>query len=259
MTRHCERLVLPALKSAFENSVQVSSDNGTCRVTVPFDRADQDAIALWIVENGDGYTITDEGETYGMLYLSNVDLEQKRRKKRLESIQKRFNLDQAKYEIKLSASSETLGQRIIDAIQAVQSISYLVYTRRQYTVSDFREEVGEYLSEYGYNYSRNAKIDGKIEQHRVDFDIVADKPAYLEALHAENVSTAHSMAQRTAYKWTDIQKTAPEIIRVSTLDDESGEFDERAANILREYSDEYVPWSERGSLIDTLGSPRSVA
>lgn len=259
MTERCERLVRPDLKSAFGDSVMITDENGSCQVTVPFDRADQDVITLWIIEEGDRYIVTDEGETYGMLYLSNIDLEQERREKRLESIQSRYGLDEAKYEIRLHTGSEMLGQRILDAIQAVQSISYLSYTRRQYTMSDFREDVGEYLTEYEYQYSRNARIEGKTEDHRVDFDIVADKPAYLEALHAENVSTARSMAQRTAYKWTDIQKTAPDITCISMLDDESGEFDERTINILQEYSDAYIPWSKRNGLTDVLGPTHSVA
>lgn len=237
----CERLIRPELNSAFSDSIRFERDGDLCCVTVPFERADQDAVTLWVRQDGDSYVITDEGETYGMLYLSNVNLSQDRRRKRLQSVKQRFDLDEVKYEVKLRANKTTLGRRMIDAVQAVQSISYLLYTRRQYTQPDFRGEIGDYLSEQSYEYTPNAKVGGVSEDHRVDYAVRSRKRAYLEALHAEDESTAHSMAQRTAYKWTDISRANPDVILISVLDDESGEYDDRSINILTEYSDAYIP------------------
>jgi len=255
----CEQLIWPELKSAFSDSIQFEQEDNLCHVTVPFEKADQDAVSLWIRQDNDSYIITDEGETYGMLYLSNVNLNQDRRTKRLQSIKQRFDLDKAKYEVRLRADEATLGRRVIDAVQAVQSISYLLYTRRQYTQSDFRGEVGDYLSEQSYEYIPNAKINGISEGHRVDYSIKLRKPAYLEALHAEDESTAHSVARRTAYKWTDISKADPDATLISTLNDESGEYDDRTVKILTEYSDAYVPWSERSRIKESLSASNAGA
>lgn len=248
----CEDLVWPALESAFEEGVTVSEDDGECRVTVPFERADRDAITLWIREQGDEYVVTDAGETYGYLYLSNINLDQPRREKRLSSTRKRYDLDSAKYEVKLTTDRENLGFRLLDAIQAVQSISYLAYTRRQYTRTDFKEEVGDYLESEGYQVERNVDVQGDSEPHRVDFHVRNGRSAYLTAIHAENVSTARSIAERTAFKWIDIQAGAPGVTTISVLDDESGEFNEETVRILRNYSDRYVPWSARGTLVDVV-------
>lgn len=250
---NCEDLVLPALKSAFEQSVSISDDDGDCRITVPFERADRDAITLWIQKQGDEYVITDEGETYGYLYLSNINLDQSRREQRLSSTKKRYGLDSAKYEVKLTTDSENLGFRLLDAIQAVQSISYLAYTRRQYTQTDFKEEVGDYLEGKGYQLERNVDVMGDSEPHRVDYHVHSHKPTYLDALHAEDVSTAKSMAERTAFKWIDIQANNPDVTTISVLDDESGEYNEEAVKILSNYSDRYIPWSTRGTLVDVIG------
>ncbi|WP_436900251.1 DUF1828 domain-containing protein [Halovenus halobia] len=250
---NCKDLVWPALNSAFEESVSITDEDGECRITVPFERADRDAITLWIRREGEEYVISDEGETYGYLYLSNINLDQSRREKRLSSTKQRFDLDSAKYEIKLTTSKERLGQRLLDAIQAVQSISYLSYTRRQYTQTDFRDEVGSYLNGKGYHYERNVDVEGDSEPHRVDFHVQNGKPTYLDALHAEDVSTSHGMAERTAFKWVDIQAGAPEVKTIAVLDDESGEYDERTVRILSNYSDKYIPWSARGSIPDAIG------
>jgi len=244
----CKDLVWPPLDSAFEEGVTVTQEGGECQITVPFERADRDAITLWIRREGEKYVITDEGETYGYLYLSNINLDQSRREKRLSSTKQRFDLDSAKYEVKLTTSEEKLGHRLLDAIQAVQSISYLSYTRRQYTQTDFRDEVGSYLDREGYHYERNVEVEGGSEPHRVDFHVQNGKPTYLDALHAEDVSTSHRMAERTAFKWVDIRSGVPEAKTIAVLDDESGEFDERTVRILSDYSDKYIPWSARGSL-----------
>lgn len=140
----------------------------------------------------------------------------------------------------------------MDAIQAVQSISYLAYTRRQYTQTEFKDEVGSYLEAKAYHYERNVDIEGDSEPHRVDFHVHNGKPTYLDALHAENVSTAHSMAERTAFKWVDIQAAEPDVTTLAVLDDESGEYDERTVRILSNYSDRYIPWSTRGTLANVI-------
>lgn len=251
--RKCEHLIRPGLEQAFSDEIRITEDGNECRVTVPFQRADQDAITLWIRKRGDEYVITDEGETYGMLYLSNIDIRQDRRKKRVESTKKHFGLDEAEYEVKLTTNKEHLGERLLDAIQAIQSISYLTYTRRQYTHSDFRDDVGSYLSDHDYRYDPNVEIQGGTEKHRIDFHIRRPQPTYLEALHAESASSIHSMAQRTAYKWTDLELKNEDITRISVLDDESGQVDDRAVNILKNYSDAFVPWSKRDTLVDVLG------
>jgi hypothetical protein len=162
-------------------------------------------------------------------------------------------LDSAKYEVRLTTDKENLGFRLLDAIQAVQSVSYLAYTRRKYTQTDFKEDVGNYLEDEGYHFDRNVDVQGDSEPHRVDFHVHNGKPTYLDALHAEDVSTAKSMAERTTFKWIDIQARNPNVTTISVLDDESGEYNEEAVRILINYSDRYIPWSTRGTLADVIG------
>lgn len=249
---NCDRLVT-TLGETLERATVTQSDEGACKLTVPFERVDHDAISLWVTPTDDGYHVTDRGETYGMLYLSNVTLDQERRKRRLNSIRERYGLESAKYEVSLYAEETDLGRRLLDAVQAVQSISHLLFTRQKYTQSDFQSDVSEFLTTNGYDYETNPKIAGTSDDHRVDFDVTAERRALVETLHAENVSTARSMAQRTAFKWTDVRGTGQELTLVSVVDDESGEYDARAERVLSEYSDELVTWSGRDELLTALG------
>lgn len=249
----CEDFVRPVLRSAFEEDTSITEVDGECRVTIPFERPDGDAITLWVRPDGEKYVVSDEGETYGYLYLSNVNLDRARRARRIRRIEERFGLDSAKHEISLTASRERLGSRLLDAIQAVQSIAYLAYTRRQYTQTEFADEVRGFLDDAGYRYERNVDVAGESEPHRVDFHLGNGAPTYLDALHAEDASTARTIAERTAFKWVDITARTPDATTVVVLDDEAGEYDERTTRILRNYSDALVPWSARDSLRGVLG------
>jgi len=251
--KDCESQIRPALEGAFANSIQIKADSEDCRITVPFERSDRDAVTLWIRENGDGYVISDEGETYGMLYLSNINIDQPRRRKRLESVKSRFDLDKAEREIRIRTDQENLGARIIDAIQAVQSISYLTYTRQEYTKSDFKEDVGEFLTESGFYYTPHYDVQGASETHVVDFNI-HDQPklTFLEAIHAESPSSAKSIAERTGFKWTDIRRANADVNLIAVLDNESGEYDSRTETILENYSDHFIPWSAKDTIDQAL-------
>jgi len=250
----CNPLIRPAIEEAFSSGVTIREDQGDCRVTFPIERSDGDAITVWVVERRNGnYKITDEGETYGMLYLSNINLDQERRKNRVQTVQERYGLQEAKEEISVVAHQDELGKRLLDVMQAIQSISHLTYTRRQYTQTDFRADVGSFLSDLGYHFDANPDVEGESETHRVDYSIYArETPTYLEALHAEDASSAKAMAQRTAYKWGDIKMKNQEVHQITVIDDESGEFGHDAERILRTWSDELVPWSQKEQLSDAI-------
>lgn len=250
---HCEDQIKPPLERAFSEAIKITEDNGDCHLIVPFERADRDAIELWVINQGDKYLITDEGETYGMLYLSNINLDQERRAKRLSAIKERFDLDKARREVQIRTTEEHLGERILDAIQAIQAISYLSYTRQKYSITDFRSDVGDLLTEEGFYYTPNQPVEGYSEEHIIDFNIHEQaQPTYLETIHSENASSAKNMARRTAFKWSDIREVSNKAKMISVLDNENGEFDAETETILENWSDAYVPWSNRDQLASVI-------
>jgi len=114
---NCNSLIRPTLENAFSGNLFINEDGEDCCITLPLERSDGDFITLWVIKRGSRYQITDEGETYGLLYLSNINLDQKRRNNRIQTIQERFDLDKAKEEVSVIAEKEELGERILDVIQ----------------------------------------------------------------------------------------------------------------------------------------------
>lgn len=252
--KDCTNILGSRLTDGFSNGVSIQQDEDDCKVVFPLERSDGDSVVLWVEQqNDDKFKITDAGETYGMLYLSNINVDLEKRENRIQTVKERYDLDEAKKEISTSVNRSELGTRLLDVAQAVQSVSYLTYTRRQYTQTDFRSDVGAYLADNGFRYDSNPEVTGRSETHRVDFSVHgSEQPIYIESLHAEDTTTARSMARTVGYKWSDIHLENAQAQTISVADDESGELGSDAANILETHSDVYIPWSQKDGLHQAL-------
>lgn len=141
----CEELIRGPLSSYLEAIVQISSEDGDCRVTLPLERNDGDPVIIWVKEEKGGYTITDEGSTYSMLFLSGIQLDSETRSRRVSAAKERFGLDSAEKEISVHVTEEEVGHRIFDVAQAVQWISFIEELRHPYPQTDFRTEVSDFI------------------------------------------------------------------------------------------------------------------
>ncbi|WP_158056540.1 DUF1828 domain-containing protein [Halorussus halophilus] len=248
----CDEAIRPALQEAFATEAKIeSADENGCLVTLPFQRPDLDSITLLITQSENGYIISDEGRTFGMLYVLNVDISAETRKSRMKSIKELYDLDRAKYEIRLRANEKELGTRIRDAIQAVQAISYLTYTRKSYSKNEFSDIVSAFLDKRGVDHERNDEVMGDVGKHIIDIRIRGDDPIYIQTVSADSMSQARTKARRTALAWDDIFDKDPSIKRISVLDDERVA-DEEVDRLLFKYSDNYIPWSDKEELIGVV-------
>lgn len=247
----CDEVIRPTLREAFATEAKIESADDGCLVTVPFQRPDLDSITLLISQSENGYIISDEGRTYGMLYVLNVDIDAETRKSRVDSIKELYNLDRAKYEIRLRTSEQKLGDRIRDAIQAVQAISYLTYTRKSYSQNEFSDIVSSFLEENGIDHERNDEVIGDAGNHIIDIHIRGEDPIYIQTVSADNTSQAKTKARRTALAWDDIFDKDPSVKRISVLDDDKVA-DEEVDRLLFKYSDNYIPWSNKQELIQAI-------
>jgi hypothetical protein len=250
----CRELIEPALRESFFDSINISDDNGDCLLTFSFVRPDGDPIRLWIIENGSSYVITDEGETYGMLYLSGINVENENRKQRIEAVQQRFGLDSALFEIQKSVTADELGSTILEVYEAVHRIASLEYSRRPYPQDDFRTFVSNYLTEkIPYGYETNVSVEGFAEPQTIDFEFVdLPQPTYMQAIRAGNGSELHRQSQDTAYRFIQVRRVQDNSKFFSLVDDERGVYSESQMRPLIADSDEVIRWSEKGRLNQAL-------
>lgn len=251
----CNSLIRNRLIADLEGDIRIDEDQGDCRVIFPFVRPDGDSIILYVIDEGDHFVITDEGETHGMLLTSGVDIKTEKRKNRVAAAKTRFNLDAAKKEIRLTATENTLGDRLWDAYQAVQWVSFLMYTRHPHSPSYFKDKVAVFLRENNYVFEEDAVVDAESEDQTVDFAFdQLSQPTYLESIQARDGSALREKSRDTSWKWIKIERVTPDARFVTIVDDEDGAYKKENMQPLLDDSDAVIPWTERQDLPVALGN-----
>lgn len=252
---NCNSLLKDRLVEEFDRDIRIDEDQGDCRVIFPFVRPDGDPIILYVIEEEDHFVITDEGETHGMLLTSGVEINTEKRKNRVQAAKTRFGLDSAKKQIRLTATDDTLGERLWEACQAVQWISFLIYTRHTHSPSYFKDKVAVFLRENNYIFEEDATVTAESEDQTVDFAFDRlSQPTYLESIQAPTASALRSKSRDTSWKWIKIERVDPDARFVTVVDDEEGSYKKENIQPLLDDSDAVIPWTERQDLPTALGN-----
>lgn len=246
---NCNALLRPKILDQFDGQLQIDENQGDCRVVFPFRRLDGDPIILYVVEEKDHFVISDEGETHGMLLTSGVDIDTEKRENRVDSARERFNLIEAEKEIRLTATEENIGQRLLDAYQAVQWISFLVYTRRPYSPSYFKDKVASFLRKHQFRFEEDRPVQAESEDQTVDFTITNQpRPVYLQSIQARNATDLKEKSNDTSFKWIKISRAQPNVRFVTVVDDDDGIYEKEHMRALFDDSDAVIPWTNRDDL-----------
>lgn len=256
---NCEEALHGPFQQAFLDQCRYEYDEdfGGCMMEVPLMRRNMDYIRLWIKpkEGGDDnkkYIITDAGKTYASFYTANLNLDTDRRKRMITAVKNRYNLDRAKYEVRIIANEMNLGERLLDAVQAVQSLSHLTITRQPRSQSSFQEDVYQYISEHELGVVEDITVRGSSQKWNVDMEVTNGHKSYVKTLHSTSKSYANDRAKVDAYMWVELNDIGDDVEFVSVVDDVDGVIGEDSLRTLRSRADSVVPWSEREHLIGEL-------
>lgn len=250
----CEELIKPALRNAFLDSISIYSDDDDCMVQFPFVRSDGDPIRVWVIDNGGSYTVTDEGDTYGMLFLSGIDVEAESREARIKTVQERFGLDTAMFEVSKSTEPDKLGKAILEVYEAANHIAALTHSRKPYAQDDFRSVVANYFdTSLPYEYRTNVSVNGYAEAQTLDFEFInVARPTYMQAIRAQSGSELHRKAEDAAYKYWQVGRVEETSQFLSLIDDERGIYSENQIKPLLEERDDVIRWSNRERIPQSL-------
>lgn len=204
----CERVIRTALEGTLVE-YDIRQEEGMCVVVTPFEHYNGDLIRLYIRRNqGDYLQIRDYGETSAMLRLYGVNPASPAREDRIEHIYDRFNVEPGLGEVKLRAQEDNLGTRLQDAIQAVQAISYNIYTHTSRQPSRFRTQVETFLNDVGYDYNVGYKVQGETQPREFDFSINHREPnILLDTMHTNKEYNLKQQADTVMLNWHEIADT----------------------------------------------------
>lgn len=231
------------------------TDGKYAHVRTPFMYPDGDLIDVWVAQhpNGDLYA-TDMGECFRYLdtYLFNVFASRKR-ESLLEDIVNSLGVINSNG--KLIANCQTLKDvppAIFAVAQAIIRICDLLFTTRQRTPGNFRDDVKDFLFEERILYKEDYVVTGKSSQeYEVDLAIpIPHKLILTEALSASTPSRANTLTSEAVRMWVDIGVTT-EFSFMAILDDSNDLWQEAWINLMAEWAD-VVYWSQRDVLVDEL-------
>lgn len=243
---NCTDTIRPALKDTLD-TFEIERDDNSCRVLTPFQHHNGDLVRLWIQSKaGNRFLIRDYGETFAMLELYGVNPKSDANKPRVNAIKQRFNLtDGFEGELAAISTSDELGNRILDLIQATQAVSYLIYLHQTKPPSRFRTTVAEYLDSVGYDYETRVEIDGATQTRKFDIGINHREPTVL-------LDTLHSKRQidRVKLNWWEIKDTA--YSHGAVIDDVDHSDEEEILKQLVDSLDYCFKWSNKEEIAQKI-------
>lgn len=248
----CEATIRPALSAALDE-FYIEVDENSCRVVTPFRHHNDDLIRIWIRPLEDGYfEIRDYGETHAMLEIYGVSPDTDSRRPRLKKIKKQFELDAAlEGEFKIKCPEEELGERILDAIQAIQAASYFIYTHTSQQPSRFKTQVDKFFEDQGYDFEKDFEVQGPDQDRTFDFSINHREPEVLiDTIHTNQEYTLGREADSVWVNWMQL-KNKPYQHGV-IIDDENGIEDDEILSAVHKNLDYYFRWSSKQEIIEKI-------
>lgn len=240
----CEELISPALQELVGEFKIKDADPG-CVVVTPFQHTDGDLIRLWIeADAGDYFSIRDYGETFGMLRLYGVDPDTEKRSNRIDNIVHQFDLEPSSEEIRNRVSEDSLASGLLNTLQAVQAVSYLVYTHQTGKATRFNTEVEGYLKRKDYDFETGFSVKGERTDRKFDIAINHRYPeVLLDTIHTNNKTYLNQRKDVVLLNWYELQER--DYKHGVIIDDVDGIYREDTLEGLIDTLDYFFKWSEK--------------
>jgi hypothetical protein len=182
-----------------------------------------------------------------------------KRKKLISDICSALGVEQDGGELKISLAvyeAAQLGDAFLRLAQACIRVSDVSMTQTQRLVSQFKEDVEEFLESTGYRYETDRAIPGKFGQEiRIDFSVEGPRAvSLLQAVSAANPVVGRHVADDAFTRWYDIphMKSAAQFITV--VDAGVQTFSEPDLRRLEELSILIAFPDQQGQLLEALAA-----
>jgi len=256
---YCSQAVEAFLKTLRDSFDMLPSDQG-CIIVSPFLRSDNECIEIELMAQPNGeIKITDNCETTDYLFVNGLNVSRsKELQRRVRHISRRFGVELSGDEVVKVVTANELGHAVYSVISAVQEISYLIYKKLRRPPPTFDEEVEKFLISNNVAYDPEFRLRGRSREHTFRFHINEQHQMLLEPVTATSSHAALVKAERLAFRWVDVREIYPTYRKVAVIDDievKAQFWIDHPLNILHQYSDRVIRWSQKEELKDTLSSP----
>ena len=219
------------------------------RVRTPLLFPDGGLVDVFVLERGNGYTITDYGDALGWLGMQSVSRRLSHKQELLvQDVCQTLGLELHQNQLVLrSVANDSLGESVLRIAQAVVRVSDLWFTLRSQSLQTTADEVDEWLRERQFSFERHKRRQGRSRQSwTVDFETYTDSQVSLIfLLSTGSRGSARRITEHVLAGCVDLshlKSNQPSLTFVSLFDDTQDVWREEDFGLVEEQS-EIALWS----------------
>jgi hypothetical protein len=196
-----------------------------------------------------------KGRTLIMLEREGLNLEAKTSSNRslLEEKKKIFELDQAGFELRKLIPLPVNGLDVQLFAESLVSISHLIYRNEPKGVVErvVRQSLLQTFKACNMTPKEDVYLPGKVED-RIQIDFLFEAKQQLAMKSIDINDRVKDYMERWAWRWTDLQKKNPTILRSMVYNPDQQDWDETSLKIGREVCDLFCPYYDRDQIRETI-------
>lgn len=237
-----------------QNTTALQLENDVVEISSPFLDRHNDYIQIYIVKDGDGFILTDDGYTISDLELSGLTFNTAKRKEELQNILRGFGVSLGdKGNIYCRCNQSNFPSKKHSLMQAMLAVNDLFVLSQPNIASFFMQDVESFLRKNDVRYTKNIKFTGKSGfDHAYDFVIPQSKISPDRLVKTIN-NLERTTTQSIIFAWSDTIQTRSSNTKLYTfINDVEKSVSENCLEALKEYGIVPVTWSQRAKAINEL-------
>ena len=239
------------LKWIKDNTVETKQDNGWTEVATPFMDRHNDGLIIYVKEDADNITISDDGYIIGDMEMSGLDVN--KRMKTIENFMRGYGVhvsDNKELQVKATLQNYPVKQHLL--LQAMMSASDMFVPSKQNDNTIFLDDITAFFKANNIFYIPDTQFQGKSGYiHKVDFVIPGGSKfpeRFVYALNSPKINTVKS----SIFMWSDIQQNRPVENKMVAILNDNRKIANGALEAFINYDAIPICWSKRNSSIDSL-------
>ncbi len=229
-------------------------DGSWVEITTPYLDRHNDALQIYALRDGGGYTLTDDSYIIHDLEASGCKLDTEKRKDLLRMTLNGFGVRLNDQAIEVKATPENFPLRKHNLIQAMLAVNDLFYLAKPVVESLFYEDVVAWLDANDIRYTPNVKFTGisGYDQH-FDFAIPKSRKQPERILQAINRPTRET-ALLFINAWTDTRQVRSADSKAYAVLNDELPISGSVIDALKNYDIRPVPWTQRIEVVTELAA-----
>ena len=231
--------------------VKTIEENISCSISTPFLDRHNDHLNIYLIKHGNGFKLTDNGDTLADLKMSGFEISSPKRDAILKTILNGFGVKfNGNDELYVEATVHNVGQKKHYLLQAILAVNDMFNLAKETVYSLFKEDVELYFKSNEIYFSKDIKLSGKSGfDHNIDFLITASKTKPERLIKTINSPRKDSILS-AIMAFSDIAPTREAKAKNFVLyNDTEKDVPTDVISALDNYGILHIPWSQKEACI----------